>query len=284
MHKVNYGLKDENYKLAKELIEQEYYLDAIKILQKLHKNHSDSHSLKFSLALAWADSEISLDRAEKYFQKIIKDDGRLADISRIELSRILLRKREYTKARENLECAVKYKKIKLYASSELLYLAIREEKYEEAYMLYKEIMNQDRDYFKPPRKAQIETYLSYKLGKNKNIDSNYYFGNQLLNYNEDKAIEHIKAHLDEDDGKIIHSTYLDDVNVEELYEESKIRITSMNLSAVGAVDKYRLSFDKTIGILRQEEVDAVSVITFPNTYDILSIYPVYNPKTRVKKV
>lgn len=283
MHKVNYGLKDENYAIAKELIEQEYYLDAIKILQKLHKSHSSSHSLKFALALAWADSGISLDRAEKYFRKLIKDDGRLSDVSRVELSRILLRRRDYSEARDNLEYAIKSKKLELYAMSELLYLNIREENYEEAYMLFEKIIKQDKEYFNPARKAQIETYLKYKLGIKRKVDSGYYFGNQLLNYSEDKAIEHIKSHLDETDNKVVHSTYLDDVDVEELYEKSKIRITSMNLSAVGIVDKYRLSFDRPIGVLRQEEVDAVSVVTFPNTYDILSIYPVYNPKTRVKK-
>ena len=79
MQKNNYGLKDEDYVFARKLIEEEYYVDAIKILQKLHKNNSSSQALKFSLALAWAESGISIDRAEKYFQKLIKDDGRLSN-------------------------------------------------------------------------------------------------------------------------------------------------------------------------------------------------------------
>lgn len=283
MPKVNYGFKDENYILAKELIDDGYYLDAIKILQKLHKNNSSSQALKFSLALAWAESDISLDRAEKYFRKLIKDDGRIANVSRIELSRILLRKGEYPEARDNLEYAVGDKKLRSYALSELVYLAIREEKYEEAYDLYKEATRIESDYWTPTRKVQIETYLGYKLGKMRHIDSYYYFGNQLLNYSDDKAIEHIKLHLDESDDKVVHSTYLEDVNIDELYNNSKIRITSINPSVISVIDKYILDFDKPVGILKQEEVDAVAVVTFPNTYDILSIYPVYNYKTRVKK-
>ena len=90
-------------------------------------------------------------------------------------------------------------------------------------------------------------------------------------------------HLDEDDDKQVHSTYLEDTNIEKLYEESKTRITSINPSVICVVDKYILDFDKPIGIIKNEETDVVSVVTIPNTYDILSIYPVYNYKTRVKK-
>ena len=285
MQKINYGLKDENYVKARELIEEEYYLDAIKILQKLNKKNSSSHSLKFALALAWADSGISIDRAEKYFQKIIKDDGRMADISRLELARILLCKKEYPEARENLEIARKNKKLELYALSELVYLAIREEKYEEAYELYK-MTEQENDYWTIPRKAQIERFLAYKLDKVRNIKflSDNYFGSQLLDYSEDRAVEHIKLHLDENEEKRLHTTYLEDVDIEKLYEESKTRITSINPSRITVIDKYILDFDNPVGVMKdEEEVDAVAVVTLPNTYDILSIYPTYNSKTRVKK-
>lgn len=284
MQKNNFGLKDPEYVLAKELINEEYFVDAIKILQKLHKNNSSSQALKFELALAWATSGIAVDRAEKYFKKLIKDDGRLSDISRIELARILLCKKNYNEARDNLEIASKNKKLMLYALSELFYLALREEKYEEAKSLYN-IIKYDDNYWTSVRKTQIETYLNYKLGKidsNNNFD-NYYFGSQLLNYSDDRAIEHIKLHLDEDDDKQVHSTYLEDTNIEKLYEESKTRITSINPSVICVVDKYILDFDKPIGIIKNEETDVVSVVTIPNTYDILSIYPVYNYKTRVKK-
>ena len=209
----------------------------------------------------------------------------MADISRVELARILLCKKEYKQARENLKTAFLNEKSESYALSELVYLAIREEKYEEAYRIYKMTM-QDNEYWTPQRRAQIERFLGYKLDNIRNIRflSDNYFGSQLMDYSEDRTIEHIKLHLDEDEEKRIHSTFLEDVNIEEIYEDSKTRITSINPSGISVIDKYRLEFDRPIGVVKQEEVDAAMVVTFPNTYDILSIYPVYNPKTRVKKV
>ena len=99
---------------------------------------------------------------------------------------------------------------------------------------------------------------------------------------EKEENEEIK--VDEDDVKDMHSMFLGDVDIEDIYSDSKTRITSINPLSVSIVDKYTLSFDKPIGIINQEETDAVSVVTFPNTYDILSIYPIHNPKTRVKKI
>lgn len=277
-----YVPKDSNYNVAKQLIEEEYYLDAIKILQKIQKKESSSQSLKFALALAWVTSGVSIDRAEKYFRKIIKDDGVIAPVARVELGRILLCKKEYEEARENFEKATDSKKTKFYALSELLYLCIREEKYEEAKKIYDYLKR--NGYWGATRNSQIETYIGYKLGKFRDPRSfeNYYFGIQLLDYSDERTIEHLKLHLDEDDDKPIHSTYLDSVDIDEVYNSSKIRITGINPSSISIVDKYILSFDKPIGIINQEETDAVSVVTFPNTCDILSMYPVYNYKTRVK--
>ena len=193
-------------------------------------------------------------------------------------------KKKYEEARDNLSETLQNKKLESYALSELVYLAIREEKYEEAYRSFK-MTEQNNEYWTPQRKAQIERFLGYKLDNIRNIKflTDNYFGSQLMDYSEDRTIEHIKLHLDEDDDKRLHSTYLEDVNIEELYEESKTRITSINPSVITVIDKYILDFNRPIGVVKEEKVDAVSVVTLPNTYDILSIYPVYNPKTRVKK-
>lgn len=279
-----YVPKSDSLDNAKELIEQDYFLDAIKILQKLQKSKSNSYSIKYDLALAWATSGISVDRAEKFFRKLVNSDWVMSNLSRVELSKILLCKKEYEEALENLEVAVKDKRVVLYASTELIYLFLRTGEYDKALKIYNDIKN-DNFYWGPSRKTQIETYLRYKQGKitDQKILRNYYFGSQLVNFREDKTIEHIKLHLDEDDVKDIHSMFLDDVNIEDVYSNSKTRITSINPLSVSIVDKYTLSFDRPIGVINQEETDAVSVVTFPNTHDILSIYPVHNPKTRVKK-
>jgi tetratricopeptide (TPR) repeat protein len=276
--------RQNDIEIAKELIEEQYFVDAIKMLQKLHKNKPDSHTNRFYLALAWAASGISVDRAEKYFRKLKEDDGRLSDISRVELGRILLCKKKYEEARENLEVFSEHKGIETYAMSELLYLALREGKFEQAKRIY-EYIKSDADYWTPSTKSQIEFYINYMLGKIKDKSSirGYYFGEQVADYSEEKAIRHIKLHLDENDDKKIHSVYLDGVDVEDVYDKSKIRITEINPFNINVIDRYIINFDSPIGIVQGEETDTVSVITLPNTNDILSIYPVYNFKTRVKQ-
>ena len=111
----------------------------------------------------------------------------------------------------------------------------------------------------------------------------YYFYSQMIDYNEEKAIEHIKLHLDENDEKQNHSIYTEDVNIEKLYEKAKIKITNINPSRVAILDKYIVECDNIIGKTNGEEVDCLQVITLPNTNNIITMYPTYNLKTRVKK-
>ena len=268
---------------ARQLMSEEYFVDAIKILKKLQKSEPYNSAIKFELAFAWINSGISLDRGEKYLIKLIENNSRVCAIASIELARVYLRKKKYIEARELLENILKVpNKEKKYVYSELLFLNLREENYEEAYKYFLEELSHE---WSRQASLQLYAYLRYKLGKIKDIDKmmEYYFYSQMIDYNEEKAIEHIKLHLDENDEKQNHSIYTEDVNIEKLYEKAKIKITNINPSRVAILDKYIVECDNIIGKTNGEEVDCLQVITLPNTNNIITMYPTYNLKTRVKK-
>jgi len=278
--------KTEEFKKAKDLIDEKYFLEAIKILKKIQKNNGDSHIVRFELARAWATSGISIERAEKYFEKLIKDNTRISDASKVELGRINLCKKDYDSARENFAVAVSNRKTRVYSLSELAYLAIRENNFEELEKIYREVLSYDEDYWVKSVKNKIEAYIDYNLGRisgTEYYDRDYYFGKQLVDYDEDLAFDHIKRHLCKSEGSEEVAVCLEDVNVDELYSTSKTRITSINPLAVSAVDRYVVDFNRPIGRVKNEVVDCVEVVTLPNTYNVISMHPTYNYKTRVKK-
>lgn len=276
--------KTEDLHTVKSLIEEEYYLDAIKILKKLHKDNPNSPSIKYELARAWISADIQQERGIKYLEKLEDNKGRIGVLSKILLGRVNLCKKQYKEAHIRLDKIANEKLDRQYILSELMYLAIREEQYEKAFDYYNTII-EEGDYWGTQVICQIEMYLKYKLGKNIDLEKikDYYFGQQVLDYSEDRTIEHISFHKDEIGNKDNHSIYLENTDINEIYNNSKERITSINPSFVGIIDKYILEWDKPIGIVHGEEVDSVNVITLPNTYDILTIHPSYNYKTRVKK-
>lgn len=90
----------------------------------------------------------------------------------------------------------------IYAIQELLFLYIREDNYEEASQLLNAIYNSKL--IEDNKLSNIVFYLKYKLNLLTETDKKQnknYFCLQLLDYNREAAINHIKVHLDENDFK-----------------------------------------------------------------------------------
>ena len=88
----------------------------------------------------------------------------------------------------------------IYAIQELLFLYIREDNYEEASQLLNAIYNSKL--IEDNKLSNIVFYLKYKLNLLTETDKKQnknYFCLQLLDYNREAAINHIKVHLDEND-------------------------------------------------------------------------------------
>ena len=159
----------------------------------------------------------------------------------------------------------------------LIYIDIHEKKYEEAYKLYKKFIKYDYEECHDSINMGIILHNKLNLPISKHLKKNYFY-QQLTNYNEDKAIEHIKCHLEKKD----HSVYSNIVNVDALYRDSIIKIQNINPNTFMVVDKYVLDYNYIVGTSRNKITNRVEVVTIPNTKDILTIYPKVNSKLKAK--
>lgn len=134
-----------------------------------------------------------------------------------------------------------------------------------------------------PHFNNLRFILCYKNGNLS--DAAYgdnYFRQQLLDYSDEKAIEHIKGHLEEydDNGdipKTFHSVFCEDINIEKLYHHISEEIKNRKPDSYDIVDYYRYDFKRKIGESYSHiETSVVEVITFANSKNILSIYPVFD--------
>lgn len=129
----------------------------------------------------------------------------------------------------------------------------------------------------------LKFYLLYK--NNIIIDesrADNYFTKQLLNYSKESAIEHIKEHLKEASdeelkSKRFHSVFDKETNIEELYDFCSETIKKQKPVGYGIVDYYICELNDKVGATySKKETASVEIITFPNSKQILSIYPVYD--------
>ena len=290
--KNEYSIDDFNnskndFLKAKELIDSGLYLDAEKILKKLHQQSPNSSTVKFELAHLWIISGIDVERGKRYLQKLLNyNDNRTLALVNMELGKHELNEKKSEKAKEYFEKVLSNTRIKdkYFACLELIFLEIREENYEKAYELYEKLKTMEYYELFKGTLFQLEKYLEYKTNrmKNPNSISSLYFFSQMMDYNEDKAIEHIKLHLDENDKKDKHTTYYNDVDVEELYHEARIRIKYINPISMEILDKYILEFNAPIGKINNLETRTARVLTFPNSDEIVTMYPViHSNKKRI---
>ena len=118
-----------------------------------------------------------------------------------------------------------------------------------------------------------------------------YSEKQILNYNKDIAIEHIKEHK-----KIKKNiTYFsENIDIEKLYDEVKPLLKKENIIDLDIFNKYKIQY-KEIGIFNNKTVDEMIVVTKANSKDIITMYPINNsqeeidtfestPKTKIKRI
>ena len=204
----------------------------------------------------------------------------------MELGKYELNEKKSEQAKEYFEKVLSNTRIKdkYFACLELIFLEIREENYEKAYELYEKLKTMEYYELFKESLFQLEKYLEYKTNRIKNPSnlSSLYFFSQMMDYDEDKAIEHIKLHLDENDNKEKHSKYYSDVDIAKLYHEARIRIKYINPVCIEILDKYILEFNMPIGKIENVETNTARVLTFPNSDEIVTMYPViHNNKRRM---
>ena len=155
-----------------------------------------------------------------------------------------------------------------YAIKQLIYLDIKNNNLEEILDLLMKLSIQDKEYY------EIKTYVLYKLGKTEQIEAKNYYTQQLMNYDEYAALEHIKKHLDENENKRLHTVFDSSIDLQQLFEQAKEKIKVINPTAFTIVEKYIICFEETIGISEGEKVKTIEVVTIPHTKNIITMYPI----------
>lgn len=225
------------------------------------------------------------DKAEKYLMILLNKINDYSKITKdtliLKLAEIKINKGEYLEARKtyeyllyNLEDKYKNKNNIYNARKKLIILNIKQENYAEAYACLQEI-NDIIEETQNLRLSGVRFYLEYKLGILKDPDSyKSYFSSQVLHYNENKALYHIKSHLYEKNEKFVHTTFYDDIDIEKLFNEIKIKIQGESIKKFSFCDCYMIDCGYPIGMIDKRETTKMKVITIPNTKNIISMYPI----------
>lgn len=204
----------------------------------------------------------NLEKAKEYFLKC--NSAQNKKYALLELGRIAVRQGDFILAREYFNKYLLEDKYIL----ELIYLDIKENKLNEAYEKICTISTADNNNI--CNKAR--QYLEYKLGLTNSLTS-CYFNNQLINFSEEKTIKHMKLHLHNKENRY-NSYFSDEIDLDELYYDIKNKIKDMNTNVFTVVDKYIINYDYPIGISNGKAVNNVEVVTFINTKDIITIFPI----------
>ena len=228
-------------------------------------------------------SEGNNSKAREYFEQLLNTKNRT--YAMLELGRLEASEGNNAKAREYFEQLLNTQSLlnRIYAMQELIFLNIKEGQYLEAYKMF-----ENGGYKKLERgeSYHLDIFLKYKLGiiEYEQISNKDYHIRQLFNYDVSSALEHITKHLDEDDKKIKHTVFSQDVNLEELFNYAREQIKYLNPIEISTTHKYIIECDEDISIIDGISTNLLKVITIPNTDNILTMYPIANYKKELGKV
>lgn len=187
----------------------------------------------------------------------------------LNISHILASKKQYIEAKKCLE---KIESSKYYnnALKELMYIELYEKNFSKAYEYFLSIDN-NIEY----EKESIER-IKLMLLKNLNIPTvcpveKSYTKKQIINYDKDLAINHIKEHTIPTQEENV-SYFNENIDIEKLYDEIKPFLVSDNLIELTTMAKYKIKYPR-VGINNGKIVDELIVITKLYNDDIITMYP-----------
>lgn len=271
------------FNVIKKYLFNEEYDKAINELRRLHKIYPDDKNVLFELASILLRQGINISEA-LYTFALIKDRGNKNSIEN-EIGSYYLRNGDFEKAEESFKTILTGNPSETetcYGLHGLIKIYVHQDKWEDALRCFDRLVKVSElaDY-KLSHFSNIRFLLLYKNnyinGKEK-MDN--YFERQLVDYDKNETINHIKRHLEKlnPDGtkfKTFHSVFSSETNIEELYDYVLEKINDINPSSYDLVDYYKVDINEKIGeTYSNKETKCVEVVTVPNTKQILSIYPV----------
>lgn len=234
-----------------------------KIKNKFSYNeHTDFIIAEYKFKIGLLDESIEL------YKKLLNNShiDRYKDIVLLNMSHVLISKKQYNEARECLK-QIKYSKYYNYALENLICIELYENNFKKAYEYFLSI-NKKFEY----QKENIER-IKLMLIKNLNMptvfpDEKAYTRKQIINYDKDLAITHIKEHTTPTQ----ESYFNKNINIEKLYDEVKQFLIPENLIELNTVAKYKIKYPN-IGINNGKIINELIVVTKLYNDEIITMYP-----------
>lgn len=282
----------ELYKKSVELIENGKIKQALMLTRKILKNNPDNIALKMQYAKLLTYNEKTRVRGIDMMMKIYHSDFKYNSL--VELGKQAKIYGDLEVARYFFEEMVKTNRLaSIYAIWELINLDLLENKFEEAYELLRENYTRLMNTIDKKVITNIDFHIRYKLGLlNEDDDKTKYYKRNLIKYSEKDVINHIKRHTNSSDSKKIHSQFSENIDIYVLLSNAKKLISDINPSYSTSVDIYYVDYGEVVGNVNDEETTYLEIVTYINTKNILTIYPIskeignderYN-KQKVKKI
>lgn len=212
-----------------------------------------------------------LDEAMELYNGLLNNYNRdgYKDIVLLNMSHILISKKQYNEARE---CLKKIKCNKHYndALKNLMCIELYEKNFEKAYEYFLSINNKF-EY----EKESIER-IKLMLIKILNMpivfpNEKSYARKQIINYDKALAITHIKEHTIPTQEENV-SYFSKNIDIEKLYNEIKPFLIPENLIELSTMAKYKIKYPN-IGINNGKMVNELIVVTKLYNDEIITMYP-----------
>lgn len=257
-----------------ELIEIGKIKQALMLTRKILKNNPNNICIKMQYAKLLTYDERTRSRGIDMMIKIYHSNLQYKAL--IELGKQAKLYGDFDIARYFFEEMVKTEKLaSIYAVLELIDLDLLENKFEDAYQLlnnnYTRLMNViDKKII-----INISFHIRYKLGLlDDDEDKLNYYKRNLICYDESNVIGHIKKSSNSIDMKKNHTKFIENVDVKMLFSNVKKIINKIKPSFSTSVDIYYINYGEIVGNVNDEETSYLEIVTYINTKNILSIYPI----------
>ena len=224
-------------------------------------------------------SEGNNSKAREYFEELLNTQNRT--YAMLELGRLEASEGNNSKARKYFEKLLNAQN-RTYAIIEIIFLDIKNENYLDAYNRF----NSNSFNFSVIEYEHLKKYLEYKLSKLDltKCSSNDYFTSQLINYEESLALDHIKKHLDENNQKIKHTTFNENIDLKELFNYARIQIKELSPVKCTYVFKYILDCEQEISFINGTPTRYMGIIAFPHTNNIITMYPIETTEKHIESI
>lgn len=163
-----------------------------------------------------------------------------------------------------------------YSKLELFYIYYFLNRYEDAIKLLPELYLIETKHVSNHTLLIAELVMKKQLGMKvvfKRGTKSDYVKEQIINFNEEKALEHIKSHKIHEDAYVEHSRFNDNVNLDYLIECVKRDLKGNKKANIIDILEIHYFAVPGIGYDTNNLCNYIKVVVVPNTTNIISLYP-----------